>query len=67
MLSKVNIVLLSQFVCFHCLTKLVICLNHEVIFMSLLFWIVHSLKHIQIPLFMLSSLIKTVSMLSLCN
>ena len=54
MLSKVNIAILTQFLCFHCLTKLMICLNHELIFISLLFRVLHSLSHIQLPLFMLS-------------
>ena len=27
MLSKVSIAILKQFLCFHCLTKLIICLN----------------------------------------
>ena len=54
MLSKVNIAKLRPFLCFHCLTKLIICLNHKVIFISLLFRILHSLNHIQLHLFMLS-------------
>ena len=54
MLSKVNIAKLRLFVSFHCLTKLILCLNLEVIFILLLFRILHSLNHIQLPLFMLS-------------
>ena len=54
MLSKVNIAKLRSFLCFHCLTKLIIIfLNHEVVFISLLFRILHSLNHIQLPLFIL--------------
>ena len=34
-----------------------ICLNHEVIFISLIFRIVYSLNHILLPLFMLSKVI----------
>ena len=64
MLSKVNIALLSPFLGFHCLTTLIICLNHEVVFKSLLFMILQSLNHIQLPLFMLNevnfTLFKTV-------
>ena len=56
MLSKVSIAILKQFLCFHCLTKLIICLNPQVIFISILFRILHSLNHIQLPLFMLITL-----------
>ena len=51
MLCKVNIALLIPFLCFHCLNKLIIRLNHEAIFISRIF---HCLNHIQLPLFMLS-------------
>ena len=54
MLSKVNIAILRPFLCFHCPTKLIICLDHEVFFISLLFRILHTLNHIQLPLFMWS-------------
>ena len=47
MLNKVNIAILRPFLCFHCLSKLIICLNHKVIFTSLLFSIVYFLSHIQ--------------------
>ena len=49
-----NIAILRPFLCSRCLTKLIICLNHNVIFISLLIRILHSLNHIQLPLFMLS-------------
>ena len=52
-LSKVNIAISRPFPCFRCLTMLIIRLNHEVIFISLLFRFVHSLNHIQLPLFVL--------------
>ena len=45
--------LLWPFIGFDCLTKLIICLNHEVTFISLLFRIFYSLNHILLPLFML--------------
>ena len=51
MLSKVNIAILRPIQCFCCLTKLIIRLNHEAIFISR---ILHCLNHIQLPLFMLS-------------
>ena len=46
--------LLRRILCFHCLTKTVICLNPYVNFMSILFRILDSLNHIHLPLFMLS-------------
>ena len=51
MLSKVNIAIIRPFLCFHCLTQLIKCLNHYVIFISLLFRILQSLTYI---LFMLN-------------
>ena len=54
MLCKVNIAILRPFLFFRCLIKLIICLSHEVIFISLLFRILQCLNRIQLPLFMLS-------------
>ena len=54
MLSKVSIANLRPFLCFRCQTKLIIRLNDEVIFISLLFMSLHSRNHIQLPLFMFS-------------
>ena len=54
MLSKVNEKILGQFLGIYCLSKLRIWLNHDAFFMSLLFRIVSSLNHFQLPLFMLS-------------
>ena len=54
MLSKVNETMLRQFLGFYCLSKLRIWLNHDGFFMSILFRIVSSLKHFQVPLFMIS-------------
>ena len=51
MLSKVNISMQRSFQCFRCLTKVIILLNHEAIFLSR---ILHCLNHIYLPLFMLS-------------
>ena len=53
MLRKVDIAILRSFLCFRCQTKLIIRLNDEVIFISLLFRFLHSLNHIQLPLLML--------------
>ena len=60
MLSKVNETMLRQFLCFYCLSKLRIFLNHDALFMSILFRIVSSLNHFQLPLFMLSKVNETM-------
>ena len=52
MLRKVDIAKLRSFLCFRCQIKLIIRLNDEVIFISLLFMILHSLHHILLPLFL---------------
>ena len=59
MLRKVNETILRQFLGFYCLSKLRIWLNHDAFFMSILFRIVSSLNHFQIPLFMLSNVYNT--------
>ena len=59
MLRKVNETILRQFLGFYCLSKLRIWLNHDAFFMSILFRIVSSLNHFQIPLFMLSNVNNT--------
>ena len=60
MLSKVNETILRQFLGFYCLSKLRIWLNHDGFFMSILFRIVLSLNHFQLPLFMLSEVNETM-------
>ena len=60
MLSKVNETFLRQFLGFYCLSKLRIWLNHDALFMSILFRIVSSLNHFQLPLFMLSKVNETM-------
>ena len=60
MLSKVNEKILRQFLGFYCLSKLRIWLNHDAFFMSLLFMIVSSLNHFQLPVFMLSKVNETI-------
>ena len=60
MLSKVNETMLRQFLGFHCLSKLRIWLNHDALFMSILFRIVSSLNHFQLPLFMRSKVNETI-------
>ena len=59
MLSKVNETILRQFLRFYCLSKLRIWLNHDAFCMSILFRIVSSLNHFQLPLFMLSNVNNT--------
>ena len=53
MISKVNVTLLRQFLGLSCLSKLIIRLTYDVFFISLLFRIVSSLNHIDLPLFMI--------------
>ena len=60
MLSKVNETMLRQFLGFYYLSKLRIWLNHDAFFMSILFRIVSSLNHFQLPLFMLSKVNETM-------
>ena len=59
MLSKVNETILRQFLGLYCLSKLRIWLNHDGFFMSILFRIVSSLNHFQLPLFMISKVNET--------
>ena len=54
MSSKVNVTCLRLFLSLYCLSKLRIWLNQDAFFMSILFRIVSSLNHFQLPLFMLS-------------
>ena len=51
MINKVNVTLLRQFICFYCLSKLIIRLTHDVFLISLLFRIVSSQNHFHLPLF----------------
>ena len=54
MLSKENVTFLRWFLGLYSLSKLRIWLNPDAFFMSILFRIVFSLNHFQLPLFMLS-------------
>ena len=60
MRSKVNETILRQFLGLYCLSKLRIWLNHDGFFMSILFRIVSSLKHFQVPRFMISKVNETI-------
>ena len=51
MINKVNVTLLGQFLCFYCLSKLIIRLTHDVFLISLLFSIVSSQKQFHLHLF----------------
>ena len=66
MVIPLSIALLRRFLCFHCLTMLIMCLNSKVIFISILFRIHHSLNHIQLPLFVLVTLCISFLRLFLC-
>ena len=54
MINKVNVTLLRQCLGLYCLSKLIIWLTHNICFISLLFRIVSSLNHIDLPLFMIN-------------
>ena len=54
MIVKVNLTLVKQFLCLYYLFKRIICLNHDVFLISLLFRIVSSLNHIHLPIFMIN-------------
>ena len=54
MLSKENVTFLKYFLGLYSLSKLRIWLNQDAFFMSILFRIVFSLNHFQLPLFLLS-------------
>ena len=53
MIHNVNVILFRQFLGFYCLSKLTICLNHDVLFILLLFSIVSGLNHIHLTLFVI--------------
>ena len=59
MLSMVNETFLKEFLGLYTLIKLRIWFNHDSFFMSILFRIVSSLNHFQLPLFMLSNVNNT--------
>ena len=59
MISKVNETFLRQFLGLYSLLMLRIWLNRDAFFMSILFRIVSSLNHFQLPLFMLTNVINT--------
>ena len=69
MVNKVNVTLLRQFLGLYCLSKFIICFSHNFCLISLLFRIVSSLNHIDLPQFMINkvndTLLKTVSRLVL--
>ena len=54
MINKVNVTLLRQFVCFYCISKLIIRLTHDVFLISLLFRIVSIQNQFHLPLFMIN-------------
>ena len=54
MINNVNVTLLRQFVCFYCISKLIIRLTHDVFLISLLFRIVSIQNQFHLPLFMIN-------------
>ena len=54
MICMVNFTLLRQFLDFYSLSKHRILLNHDVLFIYIIFRTVSSLNHFQLPLFMIS-------------
>ena len=53
MINKVNVTLLRQFICFYCLSKLIIKLTHNVFLISILFRIVSIQNQFHLPLFVI--------------
>ena len=66
MINKVNVTLLKQFICFYCLSKLIIRLTHDVFLISLLFRIVSSQNQFHLPLFMINKVNVTLLRQFLC-
>ena len=60
MIDKEKVTLLSQFLCFYCLSKLIIRLTHDVFLISLLFRIVSSQNQFHLPLFMINKVNVTI-------
>ena len=54
MINNVNVTLLRQFICFYCLSKLIIKLTHDVFLIPLLFRIVSIQNQFHLPLFMIN-------------
>ena len=52
MIHKVNVIFFRKFVCFYCLSKLILWLKYDVLSISLFFRIVSSLNHIHLHLFL---------------
>ena len=55
MINKENVTLLRQFICFYCLSKLIIRLTHDVFLISLLFRIASSQNQYHLPLIMINN------------
>ena len=66
MINKVNFTLLRQFLCFYCLSKLIIRLTHDVFLISLLFSIVSIQNQFNLPLFMINKVNVTLLRQFLC-
>ena len=66
MINKVNVTLLRQFLCFYCLSKLIIKLTHDVLLISLLYRIVSSQNQFHLPLFKIINVNVTLLKQFLC-
>ena len=66
MINKVNVTLLRQFLCFYCLSKLIIKLTHDVLLISLLYRIVSSQNQFHLPLFKIFNVNVTLLKQFLC-
>ena len=66
MINKVNVTLLRMFLCFYCLSKLIITLTHDVFLISLLFRIVSIQNQFHLPLFMINKVNVTLLRQFLC-
>ena len=60
MINKVNVTLLRHFLCFYCLSKLIIWLTHDVFLISLLFRTVSSQNQYHLHLFKIIKVIVTL-------
>ena len=66
MINKVNVTLLRQFLCFYCLSKLIIKLTQDVLLISLLYRIVSSQNQFHLPLFKIINVNVTLLKQFLC-
>ena len=66
MINKVKVTTLRQFLCFYCVSKLIIWLTHDVLLISLLFRTVSSQNQYHLPLFKINNVNVTLLRQVLC-